>query len=61
MNYKISSFNYYLIPKEDRELAIDWSSRIYARIKDKKDSFHMDVKVYLACVFLRNMERISER
>jgi len=58
INAKISSFNYYLIPKSDRELATDWSSRIYSQIKDKKDPFHMDVKVFLSCVFLRNMDKI---
>ena len=59
MNAKTLSFNSYRIPLEDRLLATDWSSRIYRRIKDKKDDFHMDMKVYLACVFLKNMDRIN--
>lgn len=58
MNHKISSFNYYRIPKEDRELATEWSSRLYAKIKHEKGDFYMDLKVWLSCIFLKNMKEV---
>ena len=58
MNTKTTSFNYYRIPKEDRELAAEWSSRIYSRIKHEKGEFWLDVKTFLACKFLKNMDKV---
>lgn len=58
MNTKNLSFNYYLKTEEDFRLATDWSSRIYRRIKKEKGDFYMDMKSFLACQFLKNMDRI---
>lgn len=55
---KNTSFNYYLKPKEDRELATEWSSRLYAKIKHEKGDFWMDMKVWLSCIFLKNMKEV---
>lgn len=59
MNKKQLSFNYYLKPVEDRLLATDWSSRIYKQIKDEKGNFYNDFKIWLACIFLKNMDRVK--
>lgn len=58
MNTKTTSFNYYRIPLEDRLLATDWSLRIFKKTNRDKGEFWDDVRTFLACKFLKNMDKV---